>query len=218
MNKSEKMKSYLNRATKIMDRVEAISPKTPSKGMPGLNESMAMEGFTNPDQSYYGESYDTMNYDMNQNTSMKGKLPSGIYESFMDNPLNNTMNGLSVLDNIIEPKPQKRMNNYDYEEKQTPTTEELFMRKQKMRLNENYVPQNNSVNQIIDYSLISSIIKAAISEEMQKLRKTILSESKQNSASGDVIVKLDSGIQFITKNGNIYEGKLVKTGNVKDYR
>lgn len=227
----EKMKGFLNRATLIMNRSDQIAPKIPSKGQPTLAESGYLEGVDY--QNQYTQQYVPQYTPQPQGGFGPGakNLPKGILESIQQNPIQEYqgggMNGLSVLDSII-PQQQSRSyqslnEGYEYGEKRVPTTEEMFRSRTK---NNNYQPnydhqpqiqqpQQQQMSSIIDYSLISSIIKTAIAEEMTKLRKTIISENKQNNgASGDVIIKVGNGIQFITNNGNIYEGKLVKTGNV----
>lgn len=227
-NKATQMQGFLSKASAIMNRVEEIAPKAPSKGQPTLSESMRIEGVGGVDYSdntnnpYYEQEYATQ---QNSFTQSAKKLPASILESIQQNPIQEyqgQMGGLSVLDGIMPPQqsrqPRQQVNeSYEYGEKQMPTTEELFRNKAvKQEYNQpTYQPQQPIGGQI-DYSLINSMIKTAISEEIQKLKRVILTENKQTSSNGDVIIKVGNGIQFITNNGNVYEGKVKLVGNLKD--
>lgn len=251
-DKRQQMQGFLSRANAVMARVEQISPKVPSKGQPTMSESARMDGLSlgpDYDDGYQQQNYQQQNYQQ-QNYQQQGyeqgysqqnggyspaakNLPSGIMESFQQNPIEEyqgQMGGLSVLDGIMpqqqrqqpqqqRQQPRQQINeDYGYGEKQMPTTEELLRNRRPAQQDYQpaYQPQQVVGGQI-DYSMISTLIKAAISEEMLKLRKTILNESKQASGASDsVIVKLGSDIQFITKTGDIFRGNLVKVGNVKD--
>ncbi len=212
-DKIQKMGDLFAKANAIMVRANQISPKVPSKGQPTLGESFMVEGISGGD---YIDSYTPNRKNTNMElTSGAQKLPKDILDALIQNPIqeHNQITGLSVLDNIPI-KPQRAVVNedYGYGEKPIPTTSEMFANK-----NRNYgqtTVQQPSVN--VDYGLISTIIKAAISEEISKLRKTMINESKQNNANGDVIIKVGNGIQFITNNGNVYEGKVKLVGNIKD--
>jgi len=223
-----KMSQHLERARTINERVDKLSPKASSKGMPTLSESMRIEGVSDIDYQPY-----EFEYTENQNTgriNTNSKIPTDIMESIRLNPIqeySNGVRGLSVLDDIPLPTNKRRINENvdfnDFNEKQIPTTEELFRNRSQQPT---YQPQPTYQQQptyqpqptyqqapaVVDYSLISSIVKAAVAEEMVKLRKTIINESKQNGG-GDVVIKIGSNIRFMTNNGNVYEGKLKLIGN-----
>jgi hypothetical protein len=240
-DKRQQMQGFLSRANAVMNRVEQIAPIVPSKGQPTLSESLRLEGVGGMDYGYD----DNQQPQQYQPQGVGGfspaakNLPSSIMESIQQNPIQEyqgQMGGLSVLDGIIPQQPprqqyqpprqqyqppRQQINEDYYGEKPMPNTEDLFRSRtintQQYRAPEYqapapvYQPQTSGG---IDYGVISSLIKTAIAEEMVKLRKTLLTEGK--NGSGDVIIKADNGIKFITNNGNVYEGKLKLVGNLKN--
>ena len=231
--KMQQMGEFLNNAKAVMDRVNQIAPKEPSKGQPTLSESVRME---NVGQFGYDELSSYPSYEQPQNSYNKNtyseaskKLPQSILESITQNPISDYQGqgGLSVLDSII-PKQQSQLRGQiteanEYGEKEMPTTEELYgarvsstnHQQQPVYQQQPAYQQQPSIGSPIDYSLINSMIKTAISEEMQKLKKYMITENKQSSNDGDVSIKVGNGSKFITNNGNVYEGKVKVVGNLK---
>lgn len=226
-DKRQQMPAFLQRASAIMNRADEIAPKVSSKAQPTMGESLMGEsaGYGSYDDYGYQEDY---SYQPQQRNSGTSKLPSVIANSIMENPIQEYegMGSLSVLDGIMGPPQSKQqrqsrqmMNeSYEYGEKQMPSTEELFNNRTQSKGYQQPAyqqpvyqqpPQNN-----VDYSVISSIIKTAVAEEIQKLSKTILTENK--GKQGDVILSIDNGsIKFVSSNGKVYEGKLKLIGNLK---
>lgn len=233
--KTQKMGEFLNKASAIINRVNQISPKEPSKGQPTLTESIRLEnvsplgyegdlGYSYNDQSTYNQnSYNQNSYNQNVFSEASKKLPQSILDSITQNPISEYQGqgGLSVLDSIMprqQPQSRSQINeSFETGEREMPTTEELMRAKIS---NSHQQPQiayqsQPPIGSQIDYSLINSMIKTAISEEIQKLKRYMINESKQNSNDGDVIIKVGNGIKFITNNGNVYEGKVKLVGNLK---
>lgn len=73
------------------------------------------------------------------------------------------------------------------------------------------VPQPQS--QAIDYSLIKIMLESIVSEQLGKLGSKLLTENKKQNNTAEFLT-IGSSIKFVDKNGNIYEGKLTKTGNI----
>lgn len=233
MDKAERMQTYLKRANAVMAKADMISKKVPSKAQPSMSESLYVEGI-NIDSSYSRNDYipennfSGFNASTNTLTESANKLPKSILNSILDNPIQNVNSGVSVIDNIMIDRGEKDL----YDGKRIPTTEEMF-RAKKNSLNENaqirdnqpvyspYQPTYQNTNQtpFVDYSLISSIFKSLLTEEYQKIKKTILAENKKEAIEGEAVIKLGDGkIKIITPNGNIYESKLKLVGNINDYK
>jgi hypothetical protein len=237
-DKRQQMQGFLSRANAVMNRAEQISPIMPNKSQPTLSESLRLEGISGGGMGYgYDDNQQQQQYQpqgVGGFSPASKNLPSSIMESILQNPIQEyqgQMGGLSVLDSIIPQQPhsqqyqqprqqyqqhRQQINEDYYDEKPMPNTEDLFRRRaintqQYQAPAPVYQPQTNNG---IDYGVISSLIKTAIAEEMVKLRKTLLTEGK--NGGGDVIIKADNGIKFITNNGNVYEGKLKLVGNLKN--
>jgi len=195
-------------------------------------------------------------------------LPSGIFESFQENPgtdLDATI-GISVLDTIPDNSPLAKMlgkssqiiakqaipeqnsyaprsdyetnvqpqeNAYSREEREIPTTEEL-LRKIKSgpkKLYEagsvqtqpvqQYQPVQQPIysapqTQVIDYSLINSMLKSIVEEQFKGIKSQLLTESKKSGVSEATYMTIGNTIKFVDKRGNVYEGKLKLIGNAND--
>lgn len=63
-----------------------------------------------------------------------------------------------------------------------------------------YVPNNTS----IDYSLIKTIVNECISSQMESIKQTLLNESTVKAFT----IKDGNKVQFLSKNGDLYEGEL----------
>ena len=67
----------------------------------------------------------------------------------------------------------------------------------------------------IDYTLLNTMVKAAVMEAMSTMRGTLLAESKNESKEA-VYMTIFNSIKFVDKKGNVYEGKLKLIGNAND--
>lgn len=69
----------------------------------------------------------------------------------------------------------------------------------------------------IDYGLINTMLKAIIAEEFKNINNKFLTEGKTNDKNtGEIILMTENSIKFVTKSGNIYEGKLKLAGNINN--
>ena len=73
-------------------------------------------------------------------------------------------------------------------------------------------PQNNSG---FDYSVLNALIRTAISEELAKSKGQLLTENKKGGGNEVNFLTIGSVIRFVSKDGDVYEGKLTKVGNTK---
>lgn len=234
--------AVMNRAEQIAPRVPSKGQPTLSEslrleGVGGGGVDYGYDDYQQPQQ--YQQQQQQQQYQQQQYQPQGGggfspaakNLPSGIMESIQQNPIQEyqgQMGGLSVLDGIMPQQPprqqyqqpRQQINEDYYGEKPMPSTEDLF-RSRTRNTQQHQAPEYQTPAPVyqpqtsggIDYGVISSLIKTAIAEEMVKLRKTLLTEGK--NGGGDVIIKADNGIKFITNNGNVYEGKLKLVGNLK---
>ena len=67
----------------------------------------------------------------------------------------------------------------------------------------------------IDYTLLNTMVKAAVMEAMGTMKGTLLTESK-NDPKEAVYMTIGNSIKFVDKKGNVYEGKLKLIGNAND--
>jgi len=108
-------------------------------------------------------------------------------------------------------------------DRELPSTEELMRRKMSsIRENSNsqqpvYQQKQAPVTQAvgIDYGLINTMIKAAVTEGLAGLKSQLLTENKKNTGNeAEFMTIIKDTIKFVDKSGNIYEGKLKKIGNI----
>lgn len=137
-------------------------------------------------------------------TNTKSKLPKEIIESFAKNNIDTSGFGIdssspSVLDTLNNMSGGKL---YENAEK---------MKKQQIR--ETVTPQSTNV----DYSMIKMIVEDCMKKYASLLKKTIIAENKNVDTSSELkAMKIGEKFSFIAKNGDIYEAKLKKVGNVKN--
>lgn len=140
-----------------------------------------------------------MQYRMSNQESAASKVPSIIRESFMNNPIDDSElykafgdqgdgRSLEFLTNgITESAPRQQV-------QQQPTQ----------------VAQGG-----IDYSVIRSIVEESVRKYTSSLGKKLLSEGKQGSSTVSTIA-LGETFKFLDGDGNIYECKMKKVGNIKN--
>lgn len=83
-------------------------------------------------------------------------------------------------------------------------TNYLLQNKKIQNINENKEYYNTHQTNNIDYSLIKTIVNECISSQLSSIKENILNE---NIIKGFTL-KEGNKIQFISKNGNLYEGEL----------
>lgn len=145
-------------------------------------------------------------------------LPKSILESITSNPIidYSPTGGISVLDSIM-PKNIQVNENIEYDEKPIPTQAEMINKVRNIREQKVQQPTMQVTPQqvSIDYSLIKMIIEECVAKEIKALKKSLLTESKGVSSSGDNIILMSGNpIKFINKNGDVFEGILKKTRHI----
>ena len=136
---------------------------------------------------------------------MNESVPLAIREAFQKNPIDEgqllmgTMTGggdLSFLnENVVRPT----------------TTVPVMENTQQTQ------PQIQSVSAGVDYPMIRTIVEEIVRKYAQSLNKRIMNESKETVNEVNTIA-LGKTFKFLAKNGDIYEAKLTKVGNINDKR
>lgn len=129
------------------------------------------------------------------NTSHMGpladKLPREIVESFKKNPIEINGSG-SILDSVSLPQMQKPKR----------------QAKQQV-IREVAAPQASAP---IDYSMVKMIVEGVVKKEMEGIKESLNLGGNEISA----MFNTKGGFKFLTKNGDIYEAKLIKKGNLNE--
>ena len=138
------------------------------------------------------EAYDPLDYTQMANAGINTKLPKNILNSMLNNPINVTPSSAgfgSVLEGIDTGEL----------ERQTPVP------RQRRMLNES-VPQQQPVMQPagIDSNYLKFLVKEAVKECMDEMKKEILNETTVRG------FKVGSGnkLMLIDNKGNLYEGEM----------
>lgn len=136
--------------------------------------------------------------------SNKSKLPKEVLESIRKNPINLAipaeLGGGSVLDGLgLVPKQQQP---------------------QRQQIAEQQVssPQYQQTQQVsIDYNAIRVIVDESVKKYMTALKKSLLSEGKENITKTDTVKYMVIGdkLQLLTDDGDLYEAELKFKKNVK---
>ena len=84
-------------------------------------------------------------------------------------------------------------------------------------IQEKYIPQQTQSNGKIDYELIKSIVESSVKKYVNAWGKKMLTENKtlNNLDEINAIQITDKKIAIVTKNGNLFEGKLEFKKNIK---
>lgn len=82
---------------------------------------------------------------------------------------------------------------------------------------ENYVPQQSQSSAKVDYEMIKAIVESSVKKYVNALGKKMLNENKSvaNLDEINAIQITDKKIAIVTKNGNLFEGKLNFVKNIK---
>lgn len=136
----------------------------------------------------------------NYRSPSASKLPKAILESFNSEPLDNDIQSGSILDELNKV-----------------TKGEIFKKVVPEQVQTTPSVQNTSVNNI-DYSMIRMICEETMRKYINALKKSILTESQQNTPKESTLkaMKIGDKFSFIDSKGNIYEAKLTLKGNVND--
>jgi len=160
--------------------------------------------------------YSTKPIVINENAAKKSKLPAGILNSFLENPIeiNEGMQSSgSELDFLVNNTRKDLLQQTNAQ----PIRETKQTRKQIQEKVE--IPM---VSGGVDYSIINSLIKQAVKESLdentKKIHKIIRSEMNKmiNESDGISYIKVGSdNMKLITNKGSLYEGKMSFKGSVK---
>ena len=82
---------------------------------------------------------------------------------------------------------------------------------------ENYVPQQPQTTTKVDYEMIKAIVESSVKKYVNALGKKMLTENKSSVNLDEInaIQITDKKIAIVTKNGNLFEGKLSFVKNIK---
>ena len=128
-------------------------------------------------------------------------IPREILESFATNKIDDSalldgvfdsQNALSMLDEGVQAKPKAKV------------TESVQTQ-----------PIQQVLTQSVDYPMIRTIVEDVIRKQIGALSKKMLNESKTSDIS---TITLGKTFKFLAKNGDIYEAKLQKIGNINEQK
>ena len=128
-------------------------------------------------------------------------IPREILESFATNKIDDSalldgvfdsQNVLSMLDEGVQAKPK------------TKVTESVQTQ-----------PIQQVLTQSVDYPMIRTIVEDVVRKQIGALSKKMLNESKTSDIS---TITLGKTFKFLAKNGDIYEAKLQKIGNINEQK
>ena len=206
-------------AKKIMD-MDRNGSLDKYKGMAGNNFDTINLGSENPSiqynmqemQQYQQFQQPMILPEQRQGGRSNSRLPKAILESMESNPIDETplydaIGSGSVLDKL-DKKTFENSRRLMPNAGKVPTkiTEQIQPQPQQ------FVTQTAN----IDYSLIKTIVEDCVKKSMVALKKNILNENANAASNALMYMQFNNGFKFITKNGDIYEAKLVKKGNVND--
>jgi len=129
---------------------------------------------------------------MTPQRAASSKLPREIVESFSNNPIDIPEYSGSILDDMgIEPPVQK---------------------KQPIRETKQVVQSTASG---VDYSLIKTIVEDCLRKSMSTLKKSMLTENTSGTNQLS-LMRIGESFKLVASNGDIFEAKLIKKGNVNE--
>lgn len=137
-------------------------------------------------------------YDASASFAMKGKskLPKEILESMTSNPIGqqNLNYTPSILDEMKGAK-------------------ELQQQVKRQAIREQAMPQSQNASGV-DYSLIKTIVEESVKKYASSLKKSMLTEGKDNGLNNVAAMKIGKTFSFIDSKGNLYEAQLKFIKNV----
>lgn len=179
-----------NQGTVSQYKAKALSEGKISYGEDGVN--FTPQPTQNNNMSQYAQ--------MPPISSSNSKLPKEILESFKVQPnmgMGMMSNG-SVLDIVNDMSSGK--------------LQEQAQQVQAIQNNNNLTSMNNAP---IDYSMIKMIVEDCMKKYVSSIKKSILSESKENNIGTLQAMKIGNKFSFITNTGDLYEAELKFVKNVK---
>ena len=214
VNRESVVKSAMSRAAKLMQlESNGTLDKIAAAHKDGINSSLDGD-VTTQDLMTTARNRKTeapmITREMGENAS---NVPAAIREAFMNNPIDEsslygafTAGGDGSLDFLNE------MTMSQQQPQITQPTQDV-----RQLVNEGIGYTSSSqpqVSQQIDYPMIRTIVEEIVRKYAVSLKKNILAESKQNGINEVNTIAFGDSFKFLTKNGDIYEAKLVKKGNI----
>jgi hypothetical protein len=209
-SKIANLQSAMSRASKLMRLESNGTLDKIAKAHKGeINESLSSDG------SMTTESM--MTTARNRNTQAPiargqmlgagaGNVPSIIRESFANNPIDER----ALYAGLGDGRDLSFLNeSMPTQQAQAPSSQEI-----RQIINES-APQTMQVPQQIDYPMIRTIVEEIVRKYAVSLKNKILTEDKQNMNEVNTVM-LGKSFKFLAKNGDIYEAKLTKVGNIND--
>ena len=213
VNRESVVKSAMSRAAKLMQlESNGTLDKIAAAHKDGINSSLDGD-ITTQDLMTTARNRKTeapmITREMGENAS---NVPAAIREAFMNNPIDEsslygafTTGGDGSLDFLNEmAMPQQPQITQ-------PTQDVRQIVNEGMGYMASSQPQ---VSAQIDYPMIRTIVEEIVRKYAVSLKKNILAESKQNGINEVNTIAFGDSFKFLTKNGDIYEAKLVKKGNI----
>lgn len=143
------------------------------------------------------------------NIKTNSKLPKEILESFKTKQIDPSPLGYGVTSSILDEVNMRTQGKLYNEEKNIPQP--------KQQITETVQPHQNLPNTTnVDYSMIKMIVEECMRKYVGSLKKTILTESKNNSNDELQAMKIGDKFSFITKNGDLYEAQLKFIKNINN--
>ena len=185
----------------------AISAEQLAKSLNAAQHLMSSEGqqkINEARNNFADSGYNTTPYEYDYNTIIGGqyiqentqrstggnmtpsnsKLPQAIVESMMNHQIDTSCldpNGMTNVMKLVE--------------QNAPQVKKQVIKEDKV------IPSAASG---IDYSLIKTIVNECISSQMENIKQTLLNESTVKAFT----IKDGNKVQFLSKNGDLYEGEL----------
>lgn len=157
----------------------------------------------------------------NENIDVSGRVLNPILQEVFNNPYNvnpeTVLNDNNIHRKQLEEKLSKKFGNGLEEAKEICKTleendkQKTFLKKPQTEVNE------TSINNIIDYSLIKTIIEKVIDDRLNNLTdKIALNENVQKSQNKTGIIMLGENFTFVDNEGNMYKcGDMKYIGKMK---
>lgn len=214
VNRESVVKSAMSRAAKLMQlESNGTLDKIAAAHKDGINSSLDGD-VTTQDLMTTARNRKTeapmITREMGENAS---NVPAAIREAFMNNPIDESSlygafttggdGSLDFLNEMAMPQQQPQITQ--------PTQDVRQIVNEGMGYMASSQPQ---VSAQIDYPMIRTIVEEIVRKYAVSLKKNILAESKQNGINEVNTIAFGDSFKFLTKNGDIYEAKLVKKGNI----
>ena len=215
INRESVVKSAMSRAAKLMQlESNGTLDKIAAAHKDGINSSLDGD-VTTQDLMTTARNRKTeapmITREMGENAS---NVPAAIREAFMNNPIDESSlygaftaggdGSLDFLNEMAMPQQQPQITQ--------PTQDVRQIVNEGMGYTSSSQPQ---VSAQIDYPMIRTIVEEIVRKYAVSLKKNILAENKQGAPINQVnTIAFGDTFKFLTKNGDIYEAKLVKKGNI----